>query len=188
MTTPRGGTSRVTTAPAATNASSPTSTPGVSTAAPPIRQARRSTAPRSSYDLSWRDIVESLVVTAPGPRNTSSSTTEYAVRYTSVCTRTRSPTTTSLSTALPRPITEPAPIRARSRTNAWSPTIAPGPMRAPANTTAPQQITAPSSTTSGSPASREAVECRASFGGLPSAAASYNSQPAPTTVPGCTTT
>ena len=37
----------VTTAPAATNASSPTSTPGTSTAPPPIRQARRRVAPRS---------------------------------------------------------------------------------------------------------------------------------------------
>ena len=41
-----GGTSRVTTAPAATNASSPISTPGVRTAPPPTRQARRSVAPR----------------------------------------------------------------------------------------------------------------------------------------------
>ena len=44
----RAGTSRVTTAPAATNASSPTSTPGTSTALPPIRQPRRSVAPRSA--------------------------------------------------------------------------------------------------------------------------------------------
>ncbi len=47
ITTARGGTSLVTTAPAATNASSPISTPGVSTAPPPMRQARRSVAPRT---------------------------------------------------------------------------------------------------------------------------------------------
>ena len=47
MTTARGATSRVTTEPAATNASSPISTPGVSVAPPPMRQARRSTGPRS---------------------------------------------------------------------------------------------------------------------------------------------
>jgi hypothetical protein len=52
----------------------------------------------------------------PGPTNTSSSITEYAVTYTSVCTLTRAPITTSLSTVLPRPMTVPAPISARSRT------------------------------------------------------------------------
>ena len=45
ITTSRGPTSRVTTAPAATNASSPISIPGVSTTPPPTRQARRSVGP-----------------------------------------------------------------------------------------------------------------------------------------------
>jgi hypothetical protein len=44
----RAGTSLVTTAPAATNASSPISTPGTSTALPPMRAARRIVAPRSA--------------------------------------------------------------------------------------------------------------------------------------------
>ena len=67
MTTARAGTSRVTTAPAATNASSPISTPGVSTAPPPTRQARRSIAPRSGLSRPWRAIVSSLVVHRAGP-------------------------------------------------------------------------------------------------------------------------
>ena len=75
MTTLRGGTSAVTTAPAATNASSPISTPGSSTAPPPIRQARRSVAPRSGVPRSWRAIVSSFVVIAQGPTKTSSSIT-----------------------------------------------------------------------------------------------------------------
>ena len=75
MTTARGGTSRVTTAPAATNASSPISTPGTSTALPPTRQARRNVAPRSGSPRGWRLIVSSFVVDTPGPRKTSSSTT-----------------------------------------------------------------------------------------------------------------
>src|SRR3954453_10693787 len=132
MTTARAGTSRVTTAPAATNASSPTSRPGVSTAPPPTRQARRRVTPRRAWSRGWRIIVSSLVVTTPGPTKTSSSTVEYAVRYTSVCTRTRSPSTTSLSTVAPRPTTLSAPTTARSRTWAWSPRIARGPTRAPA--------------------------------------------------------
>ena len=82
MTTLRAGTSLVTTAPAATNASSPTSTPGSSTAPPPIRHARRSVAPCSGVPRSRRPIASSLVVIAHGPTKTSSSTTLYAVRYT----------------------------------------------------------------------------------------------------------
>ena len=73
-------TSRVTTAPAATNASSPISTPGVSTVPPPTRHARRSVAPRSGSSGPWRAIVSSFVVVAPGPTNTSSSITVPAVR------------------------------------------------------------------------------------------------------------
>ena len=80
ITTARGATSRVTTAPAATKASSPTSTPGVSTTPPPIRQARRSTGPRSRSPAAWRLIVSSLVVVTPGPMKTSSSTSPSAVR------------------------------------------------------------------------------------------------------------
>jgi hypothetical protein len=57
ITSERGGTSRVTTAPAPTNASSPISTPGSRTAAPPTRQARRSVAPRSAWSGPWRAIV-----------------------------------------------------------------------------------------------------------------------------------
>src|SRR5205814_901311 len=48
MTTARAGTSRVTTAPAATKASSPTSMPGRTTTPPPTRLARRRVAPRIS--------------------------------------------------------------------------------------------------------------------------------------------
>src|SRR5215210_2737286 len=48
MTSTPGGTSRVTTAPAPTKASAPTSTPGSSTAPLPIRQPRRRIGPRRS--------------------------------------------------------------------------------------------------------------------------------------------
>ena len=71
---PRGRTSCVTTAPEATNASSPISTPGVSTTPPPTRHARRSIAPRSGISAPCRAMVSSLVVVTPGPTNTSSST------------------------------------------------------------------------------------------------------------------
>jgi len=47
---------------------------------PPTRQALRRRAPRSAYSGPWRDIVSSFVVHAPGPTNTSSSTSENAVR------------------------------------------------------------------------------------------------------------
>ena len=66
MTTARSGTSRTTTAPAAMNASSPITTPGVSTTPPPTRQARRSVAPRSGISGPWRAIVSSLVMHHPG--------------------------------------------------------------------------------------------------------------------------
>ena len=79
MTMARGGTSLVTTVPAAMNASSPISTPGVRIAPPPMRQARRRVAPRSSSPGRWRAIVLSFVVIAQGPTKTSSSTTEKAV-------------------------------------------------------------------------------------------------------------
>src|SRR5205085_1924769 len=79
ITTARGGTSRVTTAPDATKASSPISTPGVSTTPPPTRQARRSSGPDSSKSPPWRAIVSSLVVTTPGPTNASSSITVLVV-------------------------------------------------------------------------------------------------------------
>src|SRR5215210_2606924 len=95
---------------------------------------------------------------------------------------------TSLSTAVPRPMTLPGPISARSRTKAWSPTITPSPSSAPANTIAAQQTTAPAPSTSGAGASRGALEWRASLGGLPSTAWSWITQPSPTTVPGWTTT
>src|SRR4051812_3440010 len=79
ITTARAGTSRVTTAPAATNASSPTSTPGTTTTPPPTRQARRSTAPRRVWSGPWRPIVSSLVRVTPGATKTSSSMVEKAV-------------------------------------------------------------------------------------------------------------
>src|SRR3954447_8181583 len=95
---------------------------------------------------------------------------------------------TSLSTAVPRPITLPVPTTARSRTKAWSPTIASSPSSAPANTIAPQQTTAPRPSTSGAGASRGALEWRASFGGLPSTAWSWITQPSLTIVPAWMTT
>src|SRR3712207_4901637 len=66
--------------------------------------------------------------------------------------------------------------------------MAPSPIRAPASTIARQHTTAPEPRTSGSGASRGADECRESFGGLPSTAPSWISQPSPTTVPGWITT
>ena len=74
ITISRAPTSRVTTAPAATNASAPISTPGTSTTPPPTRQARRKVGPCSGAPPGWRPIVLSFVVNTPGPRNTSSST------------------------------------------------------------------------------------------------------------------
>ena len=50
-TTARGGTSRTTTAPAPTNASSPISTPGQRTAPPPIRHALRRVGPDPQFAL-----------------------------------------------------------------------------------------------------------------------------------------
>ncbi len=73
MTSARAGTLLVTTAPAATNASSPISTPGVNVAPPPTRQARRSVGPLIGSPLGCRPIALSLVITAPGPTKTSSS-------------------------------------------------------------------------------------------------------------------
>src|SRR4051794_447682 len=60
ITRVRAGTSRVTTAPVATNASSPTSTPGRMRAPPPTRQARRRIAPVSAAPFACRPIVLSL--------------------------------------------------------------------------------------------------------------------------------
>src|SRR5918998_3475617 len=94
---------------------------------------------------------------------------------------------TSLSTALPRPMTLPGPTTARSRTKDWSPRIAPSATCAPASTIARQHTTAPASTTSGFTSPR-AVECFASLGGLPSTAPSWISTPSPTTVPSWITT
>src|SRR5829696_1132556 len=111
-----GGTSRVTTAPAATNASSPISTPGSRTAAAPTRQARLSVAPRSSTSGARRPAVGSLVSMTPGARNTSSSTIDHAVTYAPDCIRTRAPICTSFSTEAPRPTTDSSPIVERSRT------------------------------------------------------------------------
>ena len=102
--------------------------------------------------------------------------------------RTRAAMTTSLSTADPRPTTLAGPSTARSRTNAWSPTIAPSPSAAPAKTIAPAHTTAPGESTSGGGASRGALECLASFGGLPSTTPSWITQPAPMTVSGWITT
>jgi nucleoside-diphosphate-sugar epimerase len=73
-TTARAVTSRITTAPAATNASSPISILGLITAPPPIRQPRRSTGPRTSVSGRWRSMASSLVVITPGPTKASSST------------------------------------------------------------------------------------------------------------------
>ena len=58
-TTARAGTSSVTTAPAPTNASSPTSTPGQITAPPPMRQARRSVgaSQRSPFGVAAHGVV-----------------------------------------------------------------------------------------------------------------------------------
>ena len=70
ITTSRAPTSRVTTAPAATNASSPITTPGVRIAPPPTRQARRKIGPASGSPGAWRPMVWSLVVVTPGPRKT----------------------------------------------------------------------------------------------------------------------
>ena len=79
-TTFRGGTSFVTTAPAPTNASSPTSTPGQRIAPPPTRAPRRIVGPRmSSRRLSVRPMKLSFVVTTQGATKTSSSSVEYAV-------------------------------------------------------------------------------------------------------------
>ncbi len=60
--------------------------------------------------------MSSLVVTTPGPTNTSSSITTPAVTYTLLWISTRSPMRTPNSTEDPRPTTEPEPITARSRT------------------------------------------------------------------------
>ena len=77
-----------------------------------------------------------------------------------------------------------SPIVTRSRTKAWSPTITPAPSDAPAKTIAWQQITDPvADHQRRQQASEAAVEERASFGGLPSTAPSWISQPAPITVP-----
>src|SRR4051795_6957033 len=95
---------------------------------------------------------------------------------------------TSLSIAVPRPITVPAPITARSRTKAWSPTMTSSPSSAPANTIAVQHTTAPRPSTSGAGASRGALEWRASLGGLPSTTWSWIRQPSLMTVPGWMTT
>ena len=69
----------MTTAPAATKASSPTSTPGRITAPPPTRHARRRRAPSIGLSGERRAIVSSFVVIAHGPTKTSSPISENAV-------------------------------------------------------------------------------------------------------------
>ena len=76
-TSVRGGTSLSTTAPAPTNASSPTSMPGSRTAPPPIRAPRLIVGPlRSAWRFSVRPMKLSFVVTTQGAMNTSSSSVE----------------------------------------------------------------------------------------------------------------
>ena len=73
--------------------------PGVSTAPPPTRQARRSVAPRSGELRAVTAIVSSLVVIAPGPTNTSSSTMREGRQVDAASgSRTRRRRRTSLST------------------------------------------------------------------------------------------
>ena len=80
----RGGTSFVTTAPAPTNASSPTSMPGQRMAPPPTRAPRRIVGPLiSSWRCSVRPMKLSFVVTTHGAMKTFSSSVEYAVMYAS---------------------------------------------------------------------------------------------------------
>ena len=70
----------MTTAPAPTKASSPISTPGHNTAAPPTRAPRRIVGPLiSSCRCSVRPMKLSFVVATQGAMKTSSSSTEYAV-------------------------------------------------------------------------------------------------------------
>src|SRR4051794_30179923 len=102
--------------------------------------------------------------------------------------RTRSPIRTSLSIAVPRPITVPAPMTDRSRTKDWSPRITSSAIRAPARTTAPQQTAERAPITSGGGGSFGAEDVRASFGGLPRTAPSWITQSSPTIVPGWMTT
>ena len=176
---------RVTTAPAATNASSPISTPGAAR-----RRRRRgrpadARAPQRLRPAACRPIVSSLVVTTPGAdehvlldrrraRPGSSSTGPDA----------RAPIVTSLSTPQPRPITAPAPIRhalAHLRLVAHDRALAElAPRRRrPRRRTRPH----PAPSRSGSSGSRDAVDCAPSRGRLPSTAPSWISQPSPTTVP-----
>ena len=159
-TTTRGGTSFVTTAPAPTNASSPISIPGQSTAPPPTRAPRRIVGPlTSSWRFSVRPMKLSFVVTTQGAMKTSSSSVEYAVMYASAWIFVSAPIVVSFSTSEPLPMTTSSPTTQRSRTRAPSPTITRAPSFVPAKTIAPVETIVPSPSSSG--AERLALRGRA---------------------------
>ena len=116
ITTARGSTSRVTTAPAATNASSPIVIPGRSTA--PAPDSRRAADARSAQRLARRMPAHRVVVRGHHPGSDERVLLDHRVGG-QVAVRLDprpAPTCTSLSSPQPRPITAPAPIRQRSRT------------------------------------------------------------------------
>src|SRR5438105_1652142 len=124
------GTSRVTTAPAPTNAYSPMVTPQTMVALAPMVAPRRTiVSPNSSrFFLNPTRGRSTLVKTALGPTNTSSSR------------RTPSQMRTAFLMVTRLPITAPV------STKAWSPTLQRLPMRAPFMTWANAQMRVPSPT------------------------------------------
>src|SRR6185312_15907691 len=134
-TTIRAGTSRTTTAPAPTNASSPISTAGQRIAPPPMRAPRLITEPlSSSCRRSVRPMKLSFVVTTHGATKTWSSSVEYAVMYASAWIFVRAPIVVSFSISEPRPSTTSSPTSTRSRTQDWSPRMTRAPIVEPAKT------------------------------------------------------
>ena len=120
-------TSRVTSAPAATNASSPISTPGTSTTPPPTRQARRNTAPAQRLAAArGGPSCRRSCVSTPGPEedvvldHRPAGDVHAGLDQHARADRGRRSRRTD-----PRPTTARAPIVERSRTCAWSPMIAP---------------------------------------------------------------
>ena len=127
----RGGTSRVTTAPAPTNASSPTSTPGVSRTPPPTRHARRSTGPASRWPGGAPWCRRSMVTTAGAHEHVvldrGSTPREPDVGLKAHPRPDRS----GRADRGARPTTVASPIAAPSRTCARSPTMARLPISRP---------------------------------------------------------
>jgi hypothetical protein len=131
-TTARAGTSRVTTDPAPTSASSPITTPGSTVTLAPSLARRPTRTPRMQALTSGQRGMGALVSTTRGPSQQSSSSTDSSGTNTPVCIRTRWPTRTWCSSTDPDPSETSSPISLSSRTSTPWPVWKRSPIRLPA--------------------------------------------------------